>query len=204
MTENEIQRILEALLLCAEQPLSIQQMRKAFDPFELTADTIKKHLATLASAWQDKGLALVQVAGGWRFQSRSDVQLYLLRLKEDRPARYSRATLETLAIIAWRQPVTRGDIEDIRGVSVSTQIIRTLEDRGWIEVLGYRDAPGRPALFGTTKQFLDDLGLRSIQDLPALDTPQDLDVFQQSLSDSQKINTEQAPPVSGVEAAEKI
>ena len=204
MTENEIQRIVEVLLLCADQPLSIQQMRKAFDPFDLTADTIKHHLIILAQNWQDKGLELVQVAGGWRFQSRADVQPYLLRLQNDRPVRYSRATLETLAIIAWRQPVTRGDIEDIRGVSVSTQIIRSLEDRGWIEVSGYRDAPGRPALFGTSKQFLDDLGLRSIQDLPAVDSPQDIEIFQQSLSDSQKSNTEHAPPSMGVETAKKM
>ena len=204
MMENEVQRVLEAVLLCAEQPLSIQQLRKAFDPFDLSADTIKHHLSILQQSWQNKGLELVQVANGWRFQSRPDIQPYLLRLQNDRPVRYSRATLETLAIIAWRQPVTRGDIEDIRGVSVSTQIIRTLEDRGWIEVLGYRDAPGKPALFGTTKQFLDDLSLRSIQYLPAVDSPQDIEIFQQSLSDSQKSNTEHAPPSVGAETAKKM
>ncbi|GAA5088104.1 MULTISPECIES: SMC-Scp complex subunit ScpB [Paenalcaligenes] len=204
MMENEVQRVLEAVLLCAEQPLSIQQLRKAFDPFDLSADTIKHHLSILQQSWQNKGLELVQVANGWRFQSRPDIQPYLLRLQNDRPVRYSRATLETLAIIAWRQPVTRGDIEDIRGVSVSTQIIRTLEDRGWIEVLGYRDAPGKPALFGTTKQFLDDLSLRSIQDLPALDTPQDIDVIQQTLSNSLTVTHGDTPPSVGAETAKKM
>lgn len=182
MTEKEVRRILEAVLLCAQQPLSIQQLRKAFEPFDLSRDIIKDQLAALQQSWQDRGLELVQVASGWRFQNRADIQPYLLRLQNDKPARYSRATLETLAIIAWRQPVTRGDIEDIRGVGVSTQIIRTLEDRGWIEVLGYRDAPGKPALFGTTKQFLDDLSLRSIQDLPALDSTE-IDVIQQALTE---------------------
>lgn len=204
MVEYEVRRILEALLLCTEQPLSVQQIKKAFAPFDLTTDTIRHYLASLATDWQDRGLELVQVESGWRFQSRADLQPYLLRLQSERPVRYSRATLETLAIIAWRQPVTRGDIEDIRGVSVSTQIIRTLEDRGWIEVLGYRDAPGRPALFGTTKQFLDDLALRSIQDLPALDSPQDIEIFQQTLSDSQKLNTDNAPSPLGVGTAKKM
>lgn len=170
MNENEVRRVIEALLLCADHPLSIQQLRKAFTPFDLTTDTIKSHLDLLCHQWQGRGLELVQLTNGWRFQSRPDIQPYLLRLQSEKSVRYSRATLETLAIIAWRQPVTRGDIEDIRGVGVSTQIIRTLEDRGWIEILGHRDAPGRPALFGTTKQFLDDLALRSIQDLPAIDT----------------------------------
>lgn len=187
MTENEVQNILEALLLCTDQPLSIQQLRKAFAPIELTTDIIKHHLAVLTDHWQDRGLELVQVAGGWRFQSRSEIQIYLSRLQSEKPVKYSRATLETLAIIAWRQPVTRGDIEDIRGVSVSTQIIRTLEDRGWIETLGYRDAPGRPALLGTTKQFLDDLSLRSIQDLPELDSPTETEIYSPSHSASQKI-----------------
>lgn len=204
MTENEVQRILEAVLLCADQALSMQQLRKAFAPFDLTTDTIKHHLDSLAAHWQDKGLELVQVSGGWRFQSRHDIQPYILRLQSEKTARYSRATLETLAIIAWRQPVTRGDIEDIRGVSVSTQIIRTLEDRGWVEILGHRDAPGRPALLGTTKQFLDDLALRSIQDLPALDSPQDIEVLQQTLSESKKPNTEHVLPSDGVETAKKM
>lgn len=184
MTENEIQRVLEALLLCTEHPLSIKQLRKAFEPLELSAHTIKQCLESLSHNWSGRGLELTEVATGWRFQSRSDVQPYLLRLQSEKPTRYSRATLETLAIIAWRQPVTRGDIEEIRGVSVSTQIIRTLEDRGWIETLGYRDAPGRPALFGTTKSFLDDLALRSIQDLPVLDSSSDIMMDPSALPES--------------------
>lgn len=203
MKENEVQRILEAVLLCAREPISIQQLRKAFGPFELSADIIKDHLAALQQSWQARGLELVQVASGWRFQNRADIQPYLLRLQNDKPVRYSRATLETLAIIAWRQPVTRGDIEDIRGVGVSTQIIRTLEDRGWIEVLGYRDAPGKPALFGTTKQFLDDLSLRSIQDLPALDSPQDIDVIQQALAEPQQDHSDYAPSAKGADSQDK-
>lgn len=203
MKENEVQRILEAVLLCAREPLSIQQLRKAFGPFELSADIIKDHLTALQQSWQDRGLELVQVASGWRFQNRADIQPYLLRLQNDKPARYSRATLETLAIIAWRQPVTRGDIEDIRGVGVSTQIIRTLEDRGWIEVLGYRDAPGKPALFGTTKQFLDDLSLRSIQDLPALDSTQDIDAIQQALAEPHQDHSDYAPAAQGTDSQDK-
>lgn len=202
MTEKEVRRILEAVLLCARQPLSIQQLRKAFEPFDLSRDIIKDQLAALQQSWQDRGLELVQVASGWRFQNRADIQPYLLRLQNDKPARYSRATLETLAIIAWRQPVTRGDIEDIRGVGVSTQIIRTLEDRGWIEVLGYRDAPGKPALFGTTKQFLDDLSLRSIQDLPALDSTE-IDVIQQALTEPQPDHSDYAPSVQGADSEDK-
>lgn len=202
MTEKEVRRILEAVLLCAQRPLSIQQLRKAFEPFDLSRDIIKDQLAALQQSWQDRGLELVQVASGWRFQNRADIQPYLLRLQNDKPARYSRATLETLAIIAWRQPVTRGDIEDIRGVGVSTQIIRTLEDRGWIEVLGYRDAPGKPALFGTTKQFLDDLSLRSIQDLPALDSTE-IDVIQQALTEPQPDHSDYAPSVQGADSEDK-
>ena len=184
MSEKEVQRVLEAVLLCTPHPLSITQLQRALGSNTLSTQAIQKHLQALQHDWQDRGLQLVQVASGWRFQNRSYIQPYLLRLQNDRPARYSRATLETLAIIAWRQPVTRGDIEDIRGVGVSTQIIRTLEERGWIEVLGYRDAPGRPALFGTTKQFLDDLGLVSIQDLPTLDMPADFTDLEPAPSNS--------------------
>ncbi|CAM5778151.1 Segregation and condensation protein B [Castellaniella caeni] len=168
MTETEILRVLEAAILCADTPLSVAQLRSLFDQ-AVSADDIRRHLAALQLDWQERGLELVQLAGGWRFQSRPDVQRHLGRLSPEKPPRYSRAVLETLAIIAWRQPVTRGDIEDIRGVTVSAQIIRTLEDRGWIEVLGYRDAPGRPALLGTTRRFLDDLGLRALDELPASD-----------------------------------
>src|SRR5690554_5630682 len=170
MDDAEILRVLETALLCAGQPLAVSELSRLFTSPELSADDIRRYLAMLQLDWTDRGLELVQVAGGWRFQSRANMQFYLSRLNPERPARYSRAVLETLAIIAWRQPVTRGDIEDIRGVTVSTQIVRTLEDRGWIEVLGYRDAPGRPALLGTTRQFLDDLGLKALDQLPELES----------------------------------
>ncbi len=169
MTETEILCILETALLCADTPLTVAALRDLFED-QVSGDDIRRHLAALQLDWQERGLELVQLAGGWRFQSRPGMQRYLGRLSPEKPPRYSRAVLETLAIIAWRQPVTRGDIEDIRGVTVSTQIIRTLEDRGWIEILGYRDAPGRPALFGTTRRFLDDLGLRALDELPKLDS----------------------------------
>lgn len=171
MTETEVLYVLEAALLCADEPLSVPSLRRLFED-TIDGDDIRRHLASLQLDWQERGLELVQLAGGWRFQSRPGMQRYLGRLNPEKPPRYSRAVLETLAIIAWRQPVTRGDIEDIRGVTVSAQIVRTLEDRGWIEVLGHRDAPGRPALFGTTRRFLDDLGLRALDELPALESEQ--------------------------------
>lgn len=170
MTENEIIRVLETALLCAEQPMPLQELRKLFVTHDVSNDDLRRHLAVLQTDWNDRGLELVCLSSGWRFQSRPEMQRYLSQLNPSKPPRYSRAVLETLAIIAWRQPVTRGDIEDIRGVTVSSQIIRTLEDRGWIEVLGYRDAPGRPALLGTTRQFLDDLGLKALDDLPRLES----------------------------------
>jgi len=170
MTETEIIRVLETALLCADQPMPLSELRKLFATEDFTNDEMRRLLVLLQEQWQDKGLALTSLASGWRFQSRPEMQRYLGRLNPEKPPKYSRAVLETLAIIAWRQPVTRGDIEDIRGVTVSTQIIRTLEDRGWIEVLGHRDAPGRPALLGTTRQFLDDLGLRALDELPELES----------------------------------
>lgn len=178
MTENEILRVLETALLCAEQPLSVSELRGLFEVEDISGDDIRRLLALLQLDWNDRGLELVSLAGGWRFQSRPFMQRYLGRLNPSRPPRYSRAVLETLAIIAWRQPVTRGDIEDIRGVTVSSQIIRTLEDRGWIETLGHRDAPGRPALLGTTRQFLDDLGLKALDDLPRLDSDESLTMLE--------------------------
>jgi segregation and condensation protein B len=171
MTETEIIRVLETALLCADQPMPVAELRKMFATEDISSDDLRRYLAMLQLDWNEKGLELANLASGWRFQSRPEMQRFLARLNPEKPPRYSRAVLETLAIIAWRQPVTRGDIEDIRGVTVATQIVRTLEDRGWIEVLGYRDAPGRPALLGTTRQFLDDLGLRALDELPALETP---------------------------------
>ncbi|WP_255475100.1 SMC-Scp complex subunit ScpB [Pusillimonas sp. ANT_WB101] len=169
-TETEIIRVLETALLCADQPMPTSELRKLFTIEDFSADELRGYLAILQQQWKDRGLELVALATGWRFQSRPEMQRYLGRLNPEKPPKYSRAVLETLAIIAWRQPVTRGDIEDIRGVTVSTQIVRTLEDRGWIEVLGHRDAPGRPALLGTTRQFLDDLGLKTLDELPELES----------------------------------
>lgn len=172
--ENKAQNILHVLetaLLCAGRPLTAADLAQMFSGNNKpTTDEIKKHLSTLQLNWQGRGMELVRVASGWQFQSKAAMQPYLERLNPERPPRYSRAVLETLAIIAWRQPVTRGDIEDIRGVSVSSQIIRTLEDRGWIHTLGYRDSPGRPALLGTTRQFLDDMGLKALDELPEIDS----------------------------------
>ncbi len=169
MDENLIKNVLEAALLCAQQPMRTSDLAKLFaESDDVKIDVIKQQLLNLQDAWSNKGLELAQLASGWRFQSRPHMQKYLERLNPEKPPKYSRAVLETLAIIAWRQPVTRGDIEDIRGVTVSSQIIKTLEERGWIEVLGHRDAPGRPALFGTTKHFLDDLGLKALDELPGL------------------------------------
>ncbi len=170
MTESETLRVLETALLCADQPLSIAELRKLFALEDFSSDDLRRYLAILQLDWQDRGLELVGLSTGWRFQSRPEMQRYLARLNPEKPPKYSRAVLETLAIIAWRQPVTRGDIEDIRGVTVSTQIVRSLEDRGWIEVLGHRDAPGRPALLGTTRKFLDDLGIRALDELPELES----------------------------------
>jgi len=169
MPQEKIQHILEAVLLCAHTPLSVEQLQQILEPLELNKQQIEDQLHQLRLYWAERGLCLEHIATGWCFRTQPDTKPYLSRLFAERPVQYSRAALEILAIIAWRQPVTRGDIEDIRGVAVSSQILRNFEDRGWIEVLGHRDGPGRPALFGTTKQFLDDLGLRSLQDLPPLD-----------------------------------
>jgi segregation and condensation protein B len=170
MTETEIIRVLETALLCADQPMPLAELRNLFSVQDVSSDDLRRFLAVLQLDWAEKGLELRNLASGWRFQSRPEMQRFLERLSPEKPPRYSRAVLETLAIIAWRQPVTRGDIEDIRGVTVSSPIIKVLEERGWIEVLGHRDAPGRPALFGTTRQFLDDLGLKALDDLPALES----------------------------------
>jgi segregation and condensation protein B len=164
----EAKTVLETALLSSQEPLAIGELRKLFDQ-ELGADTIRRLLDELREDWSEKGVELVNLASGWRFQTRPTFQPYLERISADKAPRYSRAVLETLAIVAYRQPVTRGDIEDIRGVTVSPNIVRTLEARGWIDVVGHRDAPGRPALYATTRRFLDDLGLRSLQELPPLE-----------------------------------
>jgi segregation and condensation protein B len=161
-------RVLETALICAQQPLPLRDLRTLFRD-EIGSDTLKEILTNLSAQWSDRGIELVQVASGWRFQSRPEMREFLDRLHPEKPPRYTRATLETLAIIAYRQPVTRGDMEDIRGVTINSLIVKQLEDRGWIEVIGHREAPGRPALFATTRQFLDDLGLQSLSQLPQLD-----------------------------------
>lgn len=168
MNTQEAKVVLEAALLTAEQPLSIGEMRRLFND-EINADTLRALLDELRTDWNGRGIELVTLATGWRFQSAESVRSYLERMHPEKAPRYSRAVLETLAIIAYRQPVTRGDIEEIRGVTVSSPVIRTLEERGWVEVIGHREAPGRPALFATTKAFLDDLGLRSLDELPVLE-----------------------------------
>ncbi len=167
MNTAEAKRVLETALICASGPLPLPEMKALFDG-ELGSDTLRRLLDELGRDWQDRGVELVALASGWRFQSRPELRVYLDRLHPEKPPRYSRAAMETLAIVAYRQPVTRGDIEDIRGVTVSSQIVKQLEDRGWIDAIGYREAPGRPALYATTRQFLDDLGLASLDQLPAI------------------------------------
>ena len=170
MNTLEAKRVLEAALLCAQQPLAVREMATLFED-QIDADAIRALLDELMQDWQGRGVELVDSASGWRFQTRADVRDALERLHPEKPARYSRAAMETLAIIAYKQPVTRGDIEDIRGVTVSGPIIKQLEDRGWIEAIGTREAPGRPSLYGTTRQFLDDLGLARLDELPPLSGP---------------------------------
>lgn len=171
MNTVDAKRVLETALICAHQPVTLKELRALFDG-TLGTDTLKDLLLALQRDWTQRGVELVQVASGWRFQSKPEMRVYLDRLHPEKPPRYSRATLETLAIIAYRQPVTRGDIEDIRGVTVNSLIIKQLEDRGWIEVIGHRETVGRPALFATTRQFLDDLGLQSLDQLPMLEETQ--------------------------------
>jgi segregation and condensation protein B len=167
MNTSEAKRILETALICAQQPLQVRDMRVLFDE-EIGADTLKTLLLDLQQDWSFKGVELVNVATGWRFQSRPEMREFLDRLTPEKPPKYTRAVLETLAIIAYRQPATRGDMEDIRGVTINGLILKQLEDRGWIEVIGHRESVGRPALFATTKQFLDDLGIESLDQLPEL------------------------------------
>lgn len=168
MNTTDARRVLETALICAPQPLSVRELGVLFD-MEVSPDTIKSLLADLQLEWSGRGVELVQVASGWRFQSRPEMRPYLDRLHPEKPPRYTRATLETLAIIAYRQPVTRGDMEDIRGVTINSLLLKQLEDRGWVEVIGHRETVGRPALFATTRQFLDDLGIASLDQLPPLE-----------------------------------
>ena len=170
MNTQDAKRVLETALICAREPMPLRDMRTLFDD-QLSADSVRSLLDELLLEWQGRGVELVTLSTGWRFQSRPEMREYLDRLHPEKPPKYSRAVLETLAIIAYRQPVTRGDVEDIRGVAVNSQIIKQLEDRNWVEVIGHREAPGRPALLATTKTFLGDLGLNSLTQLPALESP---------------------------------
>ena len=165
---SDAKRILEAALLAAQEPLGIAELKRLFEG-KVSTETVRHLLAELAEEWNGRAVGLVSLASGWRFQTRPEFQPYIERLFPEKPPRYSRAVMETLAIIAYRQPVTRGDIENIRGVVVSAQIIQALESRGWIDVVGHRETPGRPALYATTRSFLDDLGLRSLEELPPLE-----------------------------------
>ncbi len=157
MNTLDAKRILETALICSPQPLGLGDMRLLLGDAS-NSDSIRLVLSELQKDWSQRGVELVALAGGWRFQSRAEMRPYLDQLHPEKPARYSRSTLETLAIIAYKQPVTRGDIENIRGVTVNSVTLKQLEDRGWIETIGHRDTVGRPALFATTRQFLDDLG----------------------------------------------
>src|SRR3954467_1766013 len=165
---SEVKKILEAALLAAPEPVGLPDLKRLFEG-EVSTDTLRNLIAELQANWKGRAVELVNVATGWRFQTTADFRPFVDRLQPEKPPRYSRAVMETLAIIAYRQPVTRGDVEDIRGVVVSTQIIQSLEARGWIDVVGHRETPGRPALYATTRKFLDDLGLRSLQELPPLE-----------------------------------
>jgi segregation and condensation protein B len=174
LNPSEVKNVLEAALLATSQPLTLPTLKKLFEE-EINHDTLRLLLDELRRDWSGRGVELVNLASGWRFQTRPEFQRYLERLNPEKLPRYSRAVMETLAIIAYRQPVTRGDIEEIRGVAVSTHVIKTLEERTWIDTVGHREVPGRPALFATTKTFLDDLGLVSLEELPSLEELRELD-----------------------------
>jgi segregation and condensation protein B len=211
MDTVEAKKVLETALLCAREPLSIYSLKKLFVELDdqdrprgpgVGADTIKELLEELRLDWAGKGVEVISLSTGWRFQSRPEMKLYLERLNPEKPPKYSRATLETLAIIAYRQPVTRGDIEEIRGVAVNSQTIKMLEDRGWVDAIGYRDVVGRPALLGTTKQFLDDLGLNSLSQLPPLQQISDGQNAMETLEAALQENFEKAAQQDGADHAD--
>jgi segregation and condensation protein B len=200
---DDAKRILEAALLASPEPLQVQEMKRLFDQ-ELNVDTLRKLLDELRGEWTGRSVELVNLASGWRFQTRAEFQPYLERMLPEKAPRYSRAVMETLAIIAYRQPVTRGDIEDIRGVTVTAQIIQALENRGWIDAVGHRETPGRPALYATTRKFLDDLGLRSLQELPPLEeiakTLEPVSLREQSAEASAAVGSAEAELAPDVDA----
>jgi segregation and condensation protein B len=196
LNPNEVKIVLEAALLAAREPIPVAELRKMFDE-EIGADTIRRLLEELREAWKERGVELATTASGWRFQTRASYQKFLERIHPEKAPRYSRAVLETLAIVAYRQPVTRGDIEEVRGVTASAEVIGRLEERGWVEVIGHKEVPGRPALYATTKIFLDDLGLRSLQELPPLeDIANTLELTQTPPPASQPAPASQAEPAS--------
>ena len=168
INSQQAKHVLETALICASAPLALREMRALFAD-QIDSDALRSLLDEIGRDWQGRGIELVTLASGWRLQSRPEMREYLDRLHPEKPPRYSRAVMETLAIIAYRQPVTRGDIEEIRGVTVNSLIVRQLEERGWIEAIGHRESPGRPAELATTQQFLDDLGLASLSQLPPLE-----------------------------------
>ena len=191
MNTLDAKRVLETALLCAAQPLSVRELRQLFND-ELGADTLKTLLQNVQDDWTQRGIELVQVASGWRMQSRPEMRDFLDRLHPEKPPKYSRAAMETLAIIAYRQPVTRGDMEDIRGVTINSLVLKQLEDRGWVEVIGHRETVGRPMLYATTKQFLDDLGVASLDQLPPLESPGAVSEFFNT-SSSEEVDPAQRP-----------
>lgn len=186
---DQIVRVVEAALLTTSEPLIINDLKKLFEG-DIDKKILQESLTILDKKWRDSGIELVSVAGGWRFQSKPEMQIFLDRLSPQRPPRYSRAVMETLAIIAYRQPVTRGDIEEIRGVAVSTQVIKTLESRGWIETIGQREIPGKPYLYATTRHFLDDLNLQSLEQLPSLENFNSLNISAEEKPNDQGIDQE--------------
>ena len=201
MNTQQARRVLETALICSAQPLPMRELRVLFNE-ELGVDTLRTLLDELALEWSDRGVELVQVASGWRFQSRPHMREYLDRLNPEKPPKYTRAALETLAIIAYRQPVTRGDMEDIRGVTINTTVIKQLEDRGWVEVIGHRETVGRPGLYATTRQFLDDLGLTSLDQLPTLQDPQAPEMALQSLPGFEEVSMGEVPLADNAAAPE--
>jgi segregation and condensation protein B len=196
---DDAKRILEAALLASQEPVQVQELKRLFDQ-ELNVDTLRKLLDELRQEWNGRSVELVNLASGWRFQTRAEFAPYVERLVPEKAPRYSRAVMETLAIIAYRQPVTRGDIEDIRGVTVSSQIIQALENRGWIDPVGHRETPGRPALYATTRQFLDDLGLRSLQELPPLE--EIAQTLQLAPAQAQAVEAQESPAAEPAEPEE--
>jgi len=192
MNTLDAKRVLETALLCATQPLSVRELRQLFND-ELGADTLKSLLYDVQNDWTQRDIELVLVASGWRMQSRPEMRDYLDRLHPEKPPKYSRAAMETLAIIAYRQPVTRGDMEDIRGVTINSLVLKQLEDRGWVEVIGQRETVGRPMLYATTRQFLDDLGVASLDQLPPLESPVAVNALFNPLTTVDEVDPAQIP-----------